>query len=96
MTGCSTVMTEILLLLFRLLRVNLFSHRVFNFFLILLRGAPKIDLPLSMFSLAKSFLTTLLLVSTLLVGGTKIVVLVEAILGEEKSYPRLVQSKADF
>ena len=49
-----------------------------------------------MFSLAKSFLTTLFLISKLLVGGTKTVVLVDAILGEEKSYPKLVQSKANF
>ena len=96
MTGCSTMMIEMLLLLFRLLRVSLLSLRVFNFFIILLRGAPKIDLPLSMFSLAKSFLTTLLSVSILLVGGTKTVVLIEAILGEEKSYPKSVRSEADF
>ena len=36
-----------LLLLFRILRVSLLSPRVFNFFLSSLRGAPKIDLPLS-------------------------------------------------
>ena len=49
-----------------------------------------------MFSVAKSSLTTLLSVSILLAGGTKIVVLVEAILGEEKSYPQPVRSEADF
>ena len=49
-----------------------------------------------MFSLANLFLTTLFSVSILLVEGTKIVVLVEAILGEEKSYPKPVQSEADF
>ena len=43
-----------------------------------------------MFSLAKSVLTPLFLISTLLLGGTKIVILVEAILGEEKSYPKPV------
>ena len=59
-------------------------------------GAPKIDLPLSKFSLANSFLITLFSISTLLVGGIKTVVLVAAILGEEKSYPKLVQSEADF
>ena len=96
MTSCYTVMTEMLLLLFRLLRVSLLSPRVFNLFLIKFRGAPKIDLPLSMFSLAKSFLTLLFSVSILLVGGTKIVVLTEAILGEEKSYPKPVQLEADF
>ena len=90
------MMIEMLLLLFRLLRVSLLSPRVFNFFLFLLRGAPKIDLHLSMFSLAKSFLTTLLSVSILLVGGTKTVVLIEVILGEKKSYPKPVRSEADF
>ena len=59
------MMTEMLLPLFRLLRVSLFSQRVLNFLLILL-------------------------------GGTKTVVLVEAILEEERSYPKLVQSEADF
>ena len=39
-----------------------------------------------MFSLAKSILTSLFSISTLLAGGTKIVELVEAILGEKKSY----------
>ena len=89
-------MTEMLLLLFRLLRVSLLSPRVFNLFLIKLKGAPKIDLSLSIFSLANSFLTTLFSVSILLAGGTKTVVLVEVIIGEEKSYPKLVRSKADF
>ena len=59
MTGSSTMMTEMLLLLFRLLRVSLFSPRVFNIFLLKFRGAPKIDLPLSMFSLANSVLISL-------------------------------------
>ena len=49
-----------------------------------------------MFSLANSFLTSSFLVPTSLVGGTKIVVLVEATLGEEKSYPKPVRSEADF
>ena len=43
-----------------------------------------------MFSLANSFLITLFSVSILLAGGTKIVVLVEAILRKEKSYPKSV------
>ena len=90
MSSCSTTMIEMLLLLFRLLIISLLSPRVFIFFLIKLRGAPKIDLPLSMFSLANSFLTLLFPVSTLLAGGTKTVVLEVAILGEEKSYPRSV------
>ena len=83
MSSYATVMTEMLLFMLRLLRVSLLGPRVFNLFLI-------------MFSLANSFLTSLFSVSTLLVGGTKTVVLVEAILGEEKSYPKLVQSEADF
>ena len=83
-------MIEMLLRLFRLLSVSLFSPRVFSLFLIQLRGAPKIDLPLSMFSLAKLVFTLLLSDSTLLTGETKTAVLVEAILGEEKSYPKPV------
>ena len=43
-----------------------------------------------MFSLANSFLISLL------AGGTKTVVLVEAIMGEEKSYPKPVQLEANF
>ena len=53
-------------------------------FLSCLGGAPKIDLPLSMFSLANTFFTSLFSNSTLLVEETKTIVLVEAILGEEK------------
>ena len=89
-------MTEMLLLLFRLLRVSHLSPRVFTSFLSCLGGAPKIDLLLSMFSLANTFFTSLFSDSTLLVGETKAVVLVEAILEEEKPYPKLVQSEADF
>ena len=96
MSGCSTVMAEMLLLLFRLLNIVLLSPRVFSFFLNKFGGAPKIDLPLSMFSLAKTVLTLVFSDSTLLVGETKTVVLEEAILGEEKSYPKLDQSEADF
>ena len=65
-------------------------------FLSSLRGAPKIDLPLSMFSLAKTVFTSLFSDSTLLVGETKTVVLVEAILEEEKSYAKPIQSEVDF
>ena len=89
-------MTEMLLFLFWLLRVSLLSTGFLLSFLSSLGGAPKIDLPLFMFSLANSFLTSLFLISTLLAGGTKTVVLVEAILGEEKSYPKPVRSEADF
>ena len=49
-----------------------------------------------MFSLANSILTSLFSISTLLVREAKTVVLVEAILGEEKSYPNPVRSKANF
>ena len=59
-------------------------------FLSSLGGAPKIDLPLSMFSPAKKVFTSLFSDSTLLAGETKIVVLVEAILGKEKSHPKPV------
>ena len=65
-------------------------------FLSCLGGAPKIDLSLSMFSLAKSVLTLVLSISTFLLEGTKTVVLVEAILEGDKSYLKLVQSKAKF
>ena len=50
-----------------------------------LGGAPKIDLPLSKFSLAISVLASSFLKLTLLAGKTNTVVLNEAILGEEKS-----------
>ena len=65
-------------------------------YLLNLGGALKIDLHLSMFSLAKTVLTSLFSELTLLTGETKTVVLVEAILEEEKSYPKPVQSEADF
>ena len=79
-------MIEILLFLFRLLRVSLLSPMVFSLIFSSLGGASKIDLPLSMFSLANSFLTSLFSVSIILAGGTKTVALIEAILGEEKLY----------
>ena len=78
------MMIEMLLLLFRLLRVRLLSPRILSFLLLKLKGAPKINLPLSKFSLANSVLISLFLVLTLLAGGTKIVVLEEAILEEER------------
>ena len=49
-----------------------------------------------MFSLAKTVLTSLFLELTLLAGETNTVILEEEILGEEKSYHKLVQSEADF
>ena len=49
-----------------------------------------------MFSLANSFLTLLFSISILLVGGTKKIVLVEAILGDEKLYSKPVQLEVDF
>ena len=65
-------------------------------FLSSLGSSPKIDLPLSMLSLANTVFTLLFSDSTLLAGETKTVVLVEAILKEEKSYLKLIQSEADF
>ena len=49
-----------------------------------------------MFSLAKLVLTSLFSISTLLLGGTIIVVPVETILEEEIPYPKPVQSEANF
>ena len=48
-----------------------------------------------MFSLSISVLTSLFLI-TLLLGGTKTVILVEAILEEEEPYPKPIRSEADF
>ena len=96
MSSSSTVMTKMLFLLFRLLVIALLSPRVFSLFLIKFGGAPKIDLLLFMFSLAKTVFTSLFLDSTLLASETNIVVLDEAILEEEKSYPKPVRSEADF
>ena len=61
-------------------------------FLSFLKGAPKIDLPLFMFSLAKSILIFVFSISTLLARGTKTVILVEVILEEERPYPKPIQS----
>ena len=97
MSSCSTMMTEMLLLLFRLLSVSLLSPRVVSLFLIQLRGgAHKIDLPLFIFSLVNTIFTSLFSDLTLLVGETKTIVLVKALLGEEKLYPKSVQLEADF
>ena len=49
-----------------------------------------------MFSLAISVLQLLFSELTLLVGETNTVVLEEAILGEEKSYPKSILSEADL
>ena len=49
-----------------------------------------------MFSLTNTFCTSLFSDSTLLLGGTKTVVLAEAILEEEKSNPKLIQLEVDF
>ena len=59
-------------------------------------SAPRIDFPLSMFSLAISILVSLFSELTLLASETNTIVLEEAILGEEKSYPKPVLSEADF
>ena len=49
-----------------------------------------------MFSLANSVLISLFLILALLAGGTKIVVLEEAVLEEERPYPKLIQFEEDF
>ena len=61
-----------------------------------LHSDDRIDLPLSKFSLAISVLDSLFSELTLLAGETNIVVLDEAILGEEKSYPKPVLSEVAF
>ena len=96
MTDNSTMMTEMLLLLFRLLRVSLLRLRILISFLSSLGGAPKIDLPLSKFSLARLILTSVFSVSVFLAGGTKTIVLVEAIFEEERPYRKPVRSEVDF
>ena len=73
----------------------LFLGFLVSFFLTL-GGAPRIDLPLSKFSLTNSVLASSFLELTLSAGQTKIIVLDEAILGEEISYPKLVLSEAAF
>ena len=65
-------------------------------FLSSLRGAPKIDLPLFKFSLARLVLTSVFLILVLLAGGTKIVVLVKVVLEEERPYLKPVQFEAYF
>ena len=96
MIGSSIMMTEMLLLLFRLWELAFLALGFLTFFFSSLGGAPKIDLPLSMFSLANLVLISLFSILTLLVGGTKTVVLEEAILEEERPYPKPVRSEADF
>ena len=49
-----------------------------------------------MFSLANSILISLFSILTLLAGGTKTVVLEEAVLEEERPCLKHVQSEADF
>ena len=89
-------MTEIRLLRLRLFVINLLSPRLSVSFFSILRGALRIDLPLSMFSLAILVLNSLFSELTLSVGETNTIVLEEAILGEEKSYPKLVLSEVAF
>ena len=66
------------------------------FFFSTLDGALKIDLPLSMFSLAISVLKSSFLELTLLAGEINTAIIDKAILGEEKSYPKLVLSEVAF
>ena len=90
------MMTEMLLLLFELLRVSLLALGFLTSFFSSLGGVSKIDLPLSKFSLANSVLISLFSISILLLGGTKTIALVEAILEEKKSHPKPVRLEADF
>ena len=76
--------------------VNLLSPRVSSLFLFNFRDALRIDLSLSNFSLAISVLISSFLELTLLVGETNTIVLEEAILGEEKSYPKPILLEATF
>ena len=89
-------MTEMRLFWLRLFVINLLSPRFFSLFLFKLRVAARIDLPLSTFSLATLVLNSLFLELTLLVGERNTVVVEDAILGEEKSYPKPVLLEADF
>ena len=66
MSSSSIMMTEMLLLLFKVLIVTLLSPRVFSHYIFKLKGASKIDLPLYMFSLTKTIFTSLFSDSTLL------------------------------
>ena len=90
------MMTEMLLLLFRFLSVPFLALGFLVSFLSSLGGAHKIDLPLYKFSLARLILTSVFSISVLLEGGTKTVVLVDAVLEEERLYPKPVRSEADF
>ena len=90
------MMTKMLLLLFRLLELAFLALGFLTSFFSSLGGAPKIDLPLSKFSLANSVSTLLFSILILLAGGTKTVVLVKALLGEEKSYPKPYDQKQIF
>ena len=89
-------MTEMLLLLLGFWEVAFLALGFLVFFFSSLEGAPNIDLPLSKFSLAKSVLTLLFSISILLLEGTKTIALVEAILEEKKSHPKLVRLEVDF
>ena len=92
------MMTEMRLLWLRLLIFSLIALRVSSLFLLYLRGAPRIDLPLSrLFSLAISVLVSFFSRFSSLASETKIVLLEEAIWEELKcSYPKPVLSKANF
>ena len=90
------MMTEMLLLLFWLLRVTFLALGFLTSFLSSLGGAPKLDLPLSKFSLTRLILTPVFLISVLLAGGTKTVVLVEVVLEKERPYSKPVLSEANF
>jgi len=93
MSSRSTMMTEMLLLLFRLLVIALLSPRVFSLFLSSIGGAPKIDLSLFVFSITKTDFISLFLDSKILAGETNIVVLEEAILEKINHTPNWFNQK---
>ena len=96
MTGNSIMMTEMLLLLFRLLRVRLLSVRVFNIFLILFKGC-SLNRFTSVYVITSYINFDIIVLSfNIKQKEKKTVKLVEAILGKEKSYPKPVRSEADF
>ena len=87
-------MIEMRLLRLRFFVVNLLSPGFLVSFFLTLGGAPRINLPLSTFSLAISVLISSFLELTLSAGETNTVVLEEAILREEKLYPKPILSEA--
>ena len=90
------MMIEMRLLLLRLFVVFFLVLRFLVYFFSTLGGAPRIDLPLSKFSLAISFLASLFSTSLSIAGETKAILLEKVILGEENSYPKLILLEGAF